>query len=126
MSPRALRRLASVLAIALVAGCGSAGRGTDGHYATPNSIGAHVGIGLSVPAPGRIPAPLDPSNVYAAERPGLLSPVVRGDPALVYVPNSKSNTVTSSRRERSRSPSSSQSERFLNTSLPPGICVRCM
>jgi DNA-binding beta-propeller fold protein YncE len=31
--------------------------------------------------------------VYAAGRPGLLSPVVRGDPALVYVPNSRSNTV---------------------------------
>ncbi len=36
---------------------------------------------------------LDPKNVYAADRPGLLSPVVRHDPALVYVPNSKSNTV---------------------------------
>jgi len=42
---------------------------------------------------GRIPPLLDPSNVYAADRPGLLSPAVRGDPALVYVPNSRSNTV---------------------------------
>lgn len=32
-------------------------------------------------------------NVYAADAAGNLSPVVRGDPALVYVPNSESNTV---------------------------------
>jgi DNA-binding beta-propeller fold protein YncE len=32
-------------------------------------------------------------NVYAADQAGDLSPVVRGDPALVYVPNSLSNTV---------------------------------
>ena len=40
-----------------------------------------------------MPPSLDPNNVYAADRPGLLSPVVRGDPPLVYVPNSESNTV---------------------------------
>ena len=32
-------------------------------------------------------------NVYSADAAGDLSPVVRGDPALVYVPNSLSNTV---------------------------------
>jgi YVTN family beta-propeller protein len=32
-------------------------------------------------------------DVYAADRPGRLAPQVRGDPARVYVPNSKSNTV---------------------------------
>jgi DNA-binding beta-propeller fold protein YncE len=32
-------------------------------------------------------------NVYSADGAGDLSPVVRGDPALVYVPNSLSNTV---------------------------------
>jgi YVTN family beta-propeller protein len=40
----------------------------------------------------------DPStptgNIYSADTPGDLSPVVRQDPALVYVPNSLSNTVT--------------------------------
>ncbi|GAC1522824.1 MAG: hypothetical protein NVS2B6_08210 [Thermoleophilaceae bacterium] len=40
-----------------------------------------------------IPPPLDPHDVYAADRPGALSPVVRGFPARVYVPNSQSNTV---------------------------------
>jgi YVTN family beta-propeller protein len=34
------------------------------------------------------------ANIYSADAPGDLSPVVRQDPALVYVPNSLSNTVT--------------------------------
>jgi len=41
-----------------------------------------------------MPAPLDPHNVYAAAGPNMLSPAVAKDPAYVYVPNSKSNTVT--------------------------------
>jgi DNA-binding beta-propeller fold protein YncE len=41
----------------------------------------------------RIPPLLDPHDVYAAGRPGRLSPRVRHDPARVYVPNSMSNTV---------------------------------
>jgi DNA-binding beta-propeller fold protein YncE len=32
-------------------------------------------------------------DIYAHDRPGDLSPLVAGDPALVYVPNSMSNTV---------------------------------
>jgi YVTN family beta-propeller protein len=40
-----------------------------------------------------MPPVLDPKDVYAADRPGMLSPVVRHDPARVYVPNSGSNTV---------------------------------
>jgi YVTN family beta-propeller protein len=34
-----------------------------------------------------------PADVYAADRPGRLSPVVRGFPSRIYVPNSKSGTV---------------------------------
>ena len=45
------------------------------------------------PLPG-MPPVVDPGDVYAADRPGQLSPKVRHDPALVYVPNSRSNTVT--------------------------------
>ena len=37
--------------------------------------------------------PRGPLNVYAADGRNALSPIVRGDPALVYVPNSQSNTV---------------------------------
>src|SRR3954470_15046769 len=43
--------------------------------------------------PGRVPALLDPHDVYAAGRPNRLSAVVRHDPPRVYVPNSKSDTV---------------------------------
>jgi DNA-binding beta-propeller fold protein YncE len=42
---------------------------------------------------GVIPPPASASNVYAADRPGDLSPVVRHARAYVYVPNSRSNTV---------------------------------
>jgi YVTN family beta-propeller protein len=41
----------------------------------------------------RVPPLLDPTNVYAADYPGNLSAAVRTDPALIYVPNSESNTV---------------------------------
>jgi YVTN family beta-propeller protein len=41
-----------------------------------------------------MPPLLDISDIYAADRPGNLSPVVQNFPARVYVPNSKSNTVT--------------------------------
>jgi len=45
------------------------------------------------PLPG-MPAPLSPTDVYAADRPNNLSDAVRGDRALVYVPNSRSGTVS--------------------------------
>ncbi len=41
-----------------------------------------------------MPAPVDPTDVWAADRPGNLAPAVTGFRDLVYVPNSKSNTVT--------------------------------
>jgi DNA-binding beta-propeller fold protein YncE len=47
----------------------------------------------AAPRPGRIPPPLSATNVYAAERAGPVAPWIRGDRALVYVPNSESNTV---------------------------------
>src|SRR5262245_27675476 len=44
------------------------------------------------PLPG-MPPLIDPHDVYAAARPGRLSPVVRSFPERVYVPNSGRNTV---------------------------------
>jgi YVTN family beta-propeller protein len=44
------------------------------------------------PLPG-MPALLDPRNIYAANRPGELSPTVAQFPTRIYVPNSGSNTV---------------------------------
>jgi DNA-binding beta-propeller fold protein YncE len=40
-----------------------------------------------------MPPPIDAQDVYAAGRPGNLSPAVRGFPERVYVPNSGRNTV---------------------------------
>jgi YVTN family beta-propeller protein len=104
---RRLRRAASVSLLAcvagLVAGCGSA---------TPASVisgsGAEVKVvaTASTPAQGPRPAgqpglpglpgmpvPLSATDVYAADRPGLLSPAVARDPAYVYVPDTNSNDV---------------------------------
>ncbi len=47
---------------------------------------------LSSPLPG-MPPVLDSHDIYSADRPGLLSPVVRNFPSRIYVPNSESNTV---------------------------------
>jgi len=78
---RALRAFViatAVLAVPSVAGCG--GHSHPVRIVRP----AHV---------WRVPPLIDPSNVYAADTAGRLSRVVRRDPALVYVPNSLSNTV---------------------------------
>jgi DNA-binding beta-propeller fold protein YncE len=93
--PLALSDLAavSVGSRILVAG------GRDAHGAVhrellmlaPRTIAA--GAAFAGLRPGRIPLLLNRHDVYAAERPGLLAPWVRGDPPRVYVPNSKSNTV---------------------------------
>ena len=40
-----------------------------------------------------MPPLLDPNDIYAADRPGALSPVASRFPSRVYVPNSGSNTV---------------------------------
>jgi DNA-binding beta-propeller fold protein YncE len=91
---RGLAPLAAVLVLA--AGCGS---GKVGSAANPTATPADSpgtparSSRAGVPRAGRIPPLLDPRDVYAAERPGGLSPVVRGDPARVYVPNSQSDTV---------------------------------
>jgi YVTN family beta-propeller protein len=49
--------------------------------------------GASNLLPG-MPAPLSPTDVYAADQAGQFSPAVAGDRALVYVPNGASNTVS--------------------------------
>ena len=56
------------------------------------SVSATLGAQSPDLLPGMLPL-LDPHDVYAADRPGNLSPVVRGFPERVYVPNSGSDTV---------------------------------
>src|SRR4029077_14252953 len=41
-----------------------------------------------------MPPPLDPRDIYAADRPSTLSPVVKNFLPRVYVPNTESNTVS--------------------------------
>jgi YVTN family beta-propeller protein len=76
--------LALALALALAA-CGSSGQHhstTTAHKASPRPA---VGGGNAGPHAAL--------NIYRADAPGNFSPVTRGDPAFVYVPNSLSNTV---------------------------------
>ncbi len=66
------------------------------HSGTPLSSTPPAGGSASgVLRPGVIPAPLDARNVYAADSAAAsaLSPVVRGEPARVYVPNSMADSV---------------------------------
>src|SRR2546427_9416054 len=41
-----------------------------------------------------MPPPLDPNDIYAADRPNALSPVVKSFLLRIYVPNTESNTVS--------------------------------
>jgi DNA-binding beta-propeller fold protein YncE len=105
MSVYARRRAVAVLFAVIVSAsalalsdCGGGGRGgspraTASSKSAASVTSAHDAVSVEVPAPGSVPPILDRNDVYAADRPGLLSPVVRHDPALVYVPNSKSDMV---------------------------------
>jgi YVTN family beta-propeller protein len=75
--------------VAVVASLVGAGCGSSGHPKTTS----HKTV--TVPKPAATPphGEAGPVNVYAADRAGDLSLAVAGDPALVYVPNSMSNTV---------------------------------
>jgi DNA-binding beta-propeller fold protein YncE len=81
---RTLAALATALASATLGACG----GSHAHSAVASKTRASPTQGL----PG-VPPLVNPANVYAADYPGNLSPVVRNDPELVYVPESRSNRV---------------------------------
>ncbi|MGW1075355.1 YVTN family beta-propeller repeat protein [Streptomyces sp. NPDC002537] len=84
--------LFAAAAALLVSGCG--GGSSD------EAADAHPGEGTQRKAeaaqhglPG-MPPLLDPHDLYAADRPNLLSPVVKNFPSRVYVPNTESDTVS--------------------------------
>jgi DNA-binding beta-propeller fold protein YncE len=88
----ALRRAAicALLALATMGGCG----GSPSPASRSRAAAALAkSAGATGASEGAVPPLLDPHDVYAADRAGELSPVVRGDPALVYVPNSGEGTV---------------------------------
>ncbi len=65
-----------------------------GRSARHSASVAAIGSIKDASIPFSVPQLLDPNNVYAADRPGRLSPAVRKFPSRVYVPNSESNTVS--------------------------------
>jgi YVTN family beta-propeller protein len=88
-----------LLGLVLLAGCGSShGPGTEAGTST-TTIGRtpqhHRSPARQPSGPRyRVPPLVDPHDVYAADRPGMLSPVVRGFPERIYVPNSESDSVS--------------------------------
>jgi DNA-binding beta-propeller fold protein YncE len=93
------RALGVVAALGCVAaGCG----GSRQHAASPaaprdpapaHAKHAHGMHAMHQRTSSHAPRSTGHRNIYAAAGAGDLSPIVRHDPALVYVPNSKSNTV---------------------------------
>ncbi|HYZ81967.1 MAG TPA: YncE family protein [Solirubrobacteraceae bacterium] len=85
---RAPALLAALLVALVTGGCGGGGHSSQSRTSTGS---AHTRTASSV---GQASAdPHTPINVYANDGPGMFSPQTHGDPALVYVPNSMSNTV---------------------------------
>jgi DNA-binding beta-propeller fold protein YncE len=78
----------ALLAVASVLSCAC---GTNVHHDPGTQT--EVAASQPLPAPSTPAKGVNPVNVYAATSAGRLSPVARGDPALVYVPNSMSDTV---------------------------------
>ena len=84
-----------VFAGLVVSACGGSGapapkRSQDGHTTATARSGTRT-------SPAAVDAAADARetvNVYRADAAGMFSPQVHGDPALVYVPNSMSNTVS--------------------------------
>ena len=85
---------AAVLALACSACAAIAGHpaGT-GAVAQPLQRARAVEVRMRAGALGGMPE-YDPADLYAADRPNELSPVVRDFASYVYVPNTESNTVT--------------------------------
>ncbi|MFI2761672.1 hypothetical protein ACH5A3_22800 [Streptomyces echinatus] len=91
---RLLAAGAAVTALTLLSACGG---GPDGHENEAPASKAPVQPRVREPRvnvlPGMPPVD-DPADLYSADRPNRLSPVVEGFPSRVYVPNTNSDTVT--------------------------------
>ncbi|KUN81890.1 hypothetical protein AQJ66_22760 [Streptomyces bungoensis] len=91
---RLLAAGAALTALTLLSACGSgadhSGRSARGSTAPARPQAPRQQVDV---LPG-MPPVVDPKDIYAADRPNLLSPVVKGFPSRVYVPNTNSDTVT--------------------------------
>ena len=79
--------MAALAAVCLSATCSLASPALSGQERGVSSSSARLS-----PLPG-MPQVLDSTNIYSEDRPGNLSPVVKNFPSLIYVPNTKSNSV---------------------------------
>jgi YVTN family beta-propeller protein len=102
--PRRLLTAATLTMLLLITGCGSDGP-TDTHGGDDTAM-ANMPTMTATPTawpsastapegllPG-MPPPLDPHDLYAADRPNLLSDAVRNDLPRIYVPNNRGASVS--------------------------------
>ncbi|CAM5586505.1 hypothetical protein SAVIM338S_05130 [Streptomyces avidinii] len=92
--PRKATVLLAGLVLAALAGCGSADKGPAEALGTKGPAAPAKAVPAVPPGLAGMPPLLDPKDVYAADRPNRLSPVVKDFPSRVYVPNTTSNTVS--------------------------------
>ncbi|MFI1280585.1 MULTISPECIES: YncE family protein [unclassified Streptomyces] len=92
--PRKATVLLAGLVLAALAGCGSADKGPAEALGSKGPAEPVKAVPPAPPGLPGMPPLLDPNDVYAADRPGKLSPVVKDFPSRVYVPNTASNTVS--------------------------------
>ncbi|MCS0604153.1 YncE family protein [Streptomyces sp. LP11] len=93
---KAARLLAAgtaLTALSLLAACGSDQPRADRTAASRAPASSQARKATVNVLPGMPPVE-DPADLYAADRPGRLSPVVKGFPSRVYVPNTNSDTVS--------------------------------
>jgi YVTN family beta-propeller protein len=92
----------STATLLVTTACSAGGPSSSNAMNPPQKSGAAnsaVGTAAGQPKSGDsdlpgMPPLLDPKDVYAADRPNQMSPVVKNFPSRVYVPNTLSNTVT--------------------------------
>src|SRR5437763_1568646 len=85
-----MRVLAALAALGLtLSACGA----DHGLSQAASSSPASIPTSTAAPTSTTVPPPPPSPDVYAADRPNQLSPVVAGFPSRIYVPNSVSNTV---------------------------------
>ncbi|MEV5148372.1 YncE family protein [Streptomyces sp. NPDC052727] len=91
---RLLAAGAAVTALTLLSACGGGSRDhADEAVGSKAPVQPKVKKPLVDVLPGMPPVD-DPADLYAADRPNRLSPVVKDFPSRVYVPNTNSDTVT--------------------------------
>ena len=91
---RVLTATAALAALSTLASCTGAPGNHKDEALGSNPAVAPVKEKAAVRGLPGMPPLLDQNDVYAADRPNRLSPVVRNFPSRVYVPNTNSNTVS--------------------------------